>query len=145
MATVPAHTLGAGSLLIGDEPGKEFAVACTKATLEPKADSEDDQYVLSGDVISGEDTFTWSLNTTLFQSYDVDSLTDYLFDNRGKIVPFTYTPSNKHARAWTGNLKIRPMAVGGDVKTRNTSDVEFPLVGEPVKAVNPLADPVSGR
>ena len=136
---IPAHTLGPGSLLLGDAPGSEFSVACTAVTLEPSVDTDDDLVVLSGDTLPGEDTFTWSLNATLLQSYSVGGLTDWLFDHRGEVVPFTFTPRTSHGRAWTGEVKVRPMSVGGDVKTRNTSDVEFPLVGEPVKAVNPDA------
>lgn len=129
--TINAHQTGPGSLLIGDDPGTEFAVAITSATLEPSVDTEDDQHVLSGDVLPGADEFTWALSVTMFQDFDAGGLTDYLFTHRGEVMPFVFRPSNAHERGWTGSIKIRPMSIGGDVRKRNTSDVEFPLVGEP--------------
>lgn len=127
---IPAHTTGPGTLKLGEAP-TELAVACTKALLKPSVETDDDVYVLSGDVITGEDNFTWELEVTLFQSFDAEGLTDFLFKERGKVHPFTFKPNNDHAQEWTGNVKVRPMDIGGDVKKRNTSDVTFPLVGEP--------------
>ena len=132
---IQAHTTGPGTLKIGDVP-TELAVACSKAMLKPSVETDDDVYVLSGDVITGEDSFTWELDVTLFQSLDADGLTDYLFKNRGTVQSFTFKPNNDHGQEWTGKLKVRPMDVGGDVKKRNTSDVTFPLVGEPSVTYN---------
>lgn len=139
---IKAHTTGPGSLTIGDTPGKEFAIAVTKVSLEPSVDTDDDLVVLSGAALPGEDTFTWSLNATLLQDFDVDGLADYLFDNRGTVVPFKFTPSSAHTRGWGGQIKLRPMSIGGDVKKRNTSDVEFPLVGQPTKIAVPVTPAV---
>ncbi len=133
MATsVPAHITGPGTLTVGETGSlSDLAVACTKAILTPSVESEDDVPVLSGDIIAGADTFTWELQATLFQSFDAEGITDFLFKHRGEVLPFTYRPSNSHNQTWKGKLKIRPMDVGGDVKKRNTSDVALPLVGEP--------------
>lgn len=129
---VPAHITGPGTLTLGETgTTKNLAVACTKATLTPSVDSEDDVPVLSGDIIAGADTFTWELSVTLFQDFDALGITDFLFTNRGQVMPFSYRPSTEHAQTWSGSVKVRPMDVGGDVKTRNTSDVALPLVGEP--------------
>lgn len=130
---IKAHKTGPGTFKLGDSPGTEWGAQVTKITLTPSVDSEDDLHVLSGDVLPGDDTFTWELTATFFQDFDVDGVTDYLFDNRGQVLPFTFQPNNEHERAWTGSIKCRPMEVGGEVRKRNTSDVTFPLVGEPTK------------
>lgn len=139
MPGIKANSLGPGSLTLGTAPGTELAVSCTAVTLEPSVDTDDDLVVLSGDTLAGEDTFTWQLNATLLQSYEEDALADWLFDHRGEQHEFTFIPSRDHSRGWKGTIKVRPMSIGGDVKTRNTSDVEFPLVGEPTKYDNPDA------
>jgi hypothetical protein len=45
-------------------------------------------------------------------------------------VPFTFTPY-AGGRSITGELKVGPLDVGGDVKKKNTSDLKWGCVGEP--------------
>ena len=135
MATV-AHRLGPGSLKIGETGSeKEFAIQTTKTTLTPSVDSEDDINTLDGGTLGGDETETWELGGTLHQSYDEDSLLKYCFENRFSktktALPFTFIPMTDGAQSWTGELKLRALDVGGDVKKQNTSDFTFPLVGEP--------------
>jgi hypothetical protein len=127
-----AHTLGPGSLALGDVGDvQQFEAQLTKALLSPNTTSEDDFYVLSGETVEGEDTTTWSLSGTVLQNFDLDSLEDWCFEHKGTKVPFVFTPSSSHTRSYSGIVKVRPLAVGGDVKKRNSSDFEFPLVGDP--------------
>ncbi|MCT2043398.1 hypothetical protein M3D15_08680 [Pseudoclavibacter alba] len=129
---VTAQKLGPGSLKLGAQStAKEFAVQTTKCTLKSKTDADDDLYVLSGDVLPGAETISWELDATILQDYELDGLTDWLFTNRGSVQDFTFVPNSKAKRSWTGKVKIRPLDIGGDVNKNNTSDVTFPLVGEP--------------
>lgn len=130
--TVKASTLGPGSLKLGATGSEqEFAAQLSKATLTPSVDMEDDIPTLSGDILDGEDTETWALAGTVFQDYELDSLEDWCFVNKSKVVPFVFTPSNAGSRNYSGSCKVRPITVGGDVKKRNTSDFEFPVIGIP--------------
>ena len=51
-----------------------------------------------------------------------------------------FTPSDTRRREYTGTVTVVPLTVGGDVKARNTSDFEFPVLDEPMrKLTRPLA------
>lgn len=129
------RTLGPGSLKIGDTgTEREFAADLSKAGLNVSTDSEDPTPMLDGSNMTGEDTDTWTLAGTLQQSYDFDSLEKFCFDNRGKELPFVFTPNNDGGIDWSGVVKIRPVNIGGDVKKKNTSDFEFPVIGDPLPA-----------
>jgi hypothetical protein len=133
-----SHALGPGSLKLGETgSSREIAQQLTKIVLTPNVDEEDDVPVLSGEILDGEETTTWEVSGTANQDYDADSFEDWCFTNRGKRVPFEFTPSTAHVRGYKGTLKVRPIAVGGDVKKKNTSDFTFPLVGEPVQVTGP--------
>jgi hypothetical protein len=132
-----AHRLGPGSLKIGATgTEKEFAVQMTKAKLSGSVDAEDDINTLDGGTLAGAETETWELTGEVHQSYDVDSLIAYCFENRftktGELLPFTFIPLNSGVQEWSGTLKVRALDVGGDVKKQNTSEFTFPLSGDPV-------------
>jgi hypothetical protein len=130
--TIKSRPLGPGSLKIGETgTAKEWAGQLTKCALTPSTDTEDNIDVLSGETLTGDDTTTYTLDGTLLQDYELDSLELFCFDNRGKYMPFVYTPNNDGAVEWSGSVRIRPVAVGGDVKKRNTSDFSFPIQGDP--------------
>lgn len=132
-----AHTLGPGSLKFGETgEQREIAAQLTKTLLSPNTSSDDDVPVLSGEIVEGEDTTTWELSGTVHQDFDIESFEDWCFANRGEKVPFVFTPSNAHARIWTGIVKVRPIAIGGDVKKKNTSDFTFPVINEPTPTVD---------
>lgn len=130
---VNAHRLGPGSLKLGETgTPTDFSAQATNARLSPSVDEEDSITVLSGEEIAGDDTTSWVLAGTLHQSYDKTGLIHWCFENRGKTVPFDFVPSNADSEyGWRGNVKVVPLEVGGDVKTRNTSDFEMKVIGEP--------------
>lgn len=126
------RTLGPGSLKIGLVASpREFATDLTKTELTPDTSSDDDVDLLDGSIESGEDTTKWALSGTLLQDYELDSLELYCFDHQGEEMPFVFTPNNEGAVSWSGMVKIRPVKVGGDVKKKNSSDFEFPVIGTP--------------
>ena len=131
-----ASTLGPGSLKLGETAtAQEFAAQLTAAALTPTVEADDDIDTLDGGVLSGEDTETWAMSGTLLQDYELDSLEDWCFANKSLVVPFVFTPSTRGSRTYSGMCKVRPITVGGDVKTRNTSDFDFPVIGIPVPGV----------
>lgn len=126
---VKTHKLGPGSLSLGAVADvREFGVALSSATLTPSASEGDTIAVLSGDEFIDDGEETWTLDGTLYQSYDEDSLIKWCFDNSGTTMPFTFVPSDEAALVATGSVLVRSIAMGGEVKTRNTSDFSFRVI-----------------
>ena len=134
---MPQRTLGPGSLKIGvTATAREWAGELTKTSLEVDTSSEDPTPTLDGGEIDGEDTYAYSLKGTIMQSFDFDSLEKFCHENKGKVLPFVFTPNNAGGIDWSGSVKIRPVNIGGDVKKKNTSDFDFPIIGEPTPGEN---------
>lgn len=129
------RTLGPGSLKIGETAtAREWAGNLTKTELTPSTSADDDVPMLDGSNMSGEEVTTWTLGGSLQQDYDFDSLEVFCFQNKGQELPFVFTPSNAGGTDWSGTVRIRPVKIGGEVKKKNASDFEFPLVGDPTPA-----------
>lgn len=134
---IVSHKLGPGSLTFGEvASAKEFASQLRNAVLTPDTEEEDPIDVLSGEKIDGDETYTYTIGGTLLDGYTMESLAVWAFKNKGTVLPFEFIPNADvtGAMKWTGNAKIRPIAHGGDVKTRNENDFEFKVIGEPVPA-----------
>jgi hypothetical protein len=126
------RTLGPGSLKIGETASvREWAGELSKMAINVDTNSDDPTPMLDGSELLGEETHAFTLAGTLQQSYDLDSLEVFCFDNRGKEFPFVFTPNNEGEIDWSGTCRVRPVNIGGDVKKRNTSDFEFAIVGTP--------------
>lgn len=124
--------LGPGSLSIGEVGSpKQFAGDITKITVTPSTDSEDDTPLLDGTNESGADSTTWELGGTVLDKYTLDSAAVWAAENAGKELPFLFTPSDDGELEIGGVVKVRPIALGGDVKKKNSNDFTFPLVGDP--------------
>lgn len=133
-----------GTLTVGEEATPmEFSSAVTKVSVEPKVDDGDSIPVLDGTEITDEGDEAWSLKGEFLQSYGVGSLlTKVNAAYRAAVtaaggptsVPFSLKPKTAGALTVTGNIWLRPVMIGGDVKKRNTSEFEFPLDGVPVFA-----------
>lgn len=131
------RTLGPGSLKIGETASaREWAGDCTKTTLTPSTSGDDAVPLLDGSELDGEETTTWELGGTLVDNFDIDSLQNFCIANAGVVLPFVWTPNNAGGSDYSGSLKIRPIALGGDVKKKNTNDFGFPLIGQPTVAEN---------
>lgn len=128
---VKSDRLGPGTLTFGETAAlSQWAGQLRSCAVEPSTDTEDPLPVLSGEELTGDDTDTAELTGTILQSYDLDSLLVWAHENRGKVMPFSFTPNNESALVVTGRCKIRRLKIGGDVKTRNTSDFTFPIIGD---------------
>lgn len=136
-----AHRTGPGTLTFGETgTPTEFGAQCTNVRLSPSVNEEDTITVLSGEEIAGDDTIDWTVAGTLLQSFDKAGLIHWCYENRLTTVPFKFIPNNEESEyGWQGSAKIVPLEVGGDVKTRNTSDFEFKCIGEPTPYDLPVA------
>lgn len=126
------YTVGPGSLTFG-ETGDDLDLSCqvSSAEISWDSDSEDDTYVLCGDVIPGESKFTATLTATILQDITTGGAIDYSWKHKGEQVKFVYVPNKKETATITGMCVIQPLGVGGEVKARPTTDLEWPCVGEP--------------
>lgn len=130
MATV--SKLGPGLLTFGETGSpKEFAAVCSEVSLEPEFDKDDDIPVLDGSAIDGDETETWTLKFTKYQDYTNGSLDHWLYENSGSVVPFTFVPDKAGQLQAKGNVRIRAGRIGGEVKKKNTTEMELPVVGRP--------------
>lgn len=130
MATI--SKLGPGLLTFGDTGSpQEFGGVTSEVSLEPEYDQDDNIPVLSGEEIEGDETEKWTLKFTKFQDYSAASLDLWLVQNAGKVLPFTFVPDKAGILKATGKVKIRAGRIGGEVKKKNTSELELPVLGTP--------------
>lgn len=139
--TIASYKLGPGTLTIGATP-LDVSAQVTKCFVEAdeKVDSVDAIDVLSGEQLPEEDTasYLWKLSATFLQDdLQTTGLIAYTWTNVGQTVAFKFIPATSITRKITGNLRVVPVGVGGDVKKRNQSDVTFAIIGTPVLANTP--------
>lgn len=135
--TVQSYVVQEGTLTLGPVPGGGASVTNATAQVESVAvdwseDVADDRPTLSGESLAGKAKYTATLGGTVIQDLTVGGLTEFTWTNKGKIVPFTLVPSGAAARAITGDVRISPLKVGGDVEEEPSSDFEWGCIGEPV-------------
>lgn len=130
MATL--DKLGPGLLTLGATGSpQEFGALCSAASVAPDYDSDDPIDLLDGSAVAGDESETWKLTFTIYQDYQKQSALLWLYTNSGKEVPFTFVPSKSGALQVKGTVKVRAASIGGDVKKRNTSELELPVTGRP--------------
>ena len=130
---VNAQVMGPGTFSIGSV-GTPLDLTAQVTTLSVEFSEEVDDSVptLSGESLEGEATYPATLTGTLIQDLTEDGMYDYTWTNKGVIVPFTFTPSTVVGRSVTGNCRIAPLNLGGDVKKKNTTDFTWAIIGDPV-------------
>lgn len=135
-------TIGPGTLTLG---GQDVACQATAMTVTPNTTAGDQVNVLCGDTVGGEETTTFNLAATFLQD-DLQSsgLTAYSWTNSGKTVAFVYTPNTANGATVSGNVTVRPLPIGGEVKSRPTHSVEWPIIGTPVPSWSTVTPPVGG-
>lgn len=128
-------TVGPGTLTIGASGSlQDFSAQATSVKLTPSVDNGDPINVLSGEQVAGDRSESFTLDGTFLQDLGADSLTEWLFTNRGTEQPFVFVPSTAAGRQISGSLIVEAIDIGGDVKTKPTSDFSFVIVGAPAIA-----------
>lgn len=129
---IKSNKLGPGRLKIGETgTPQEFGTQCTATAIEPEVDEGDEITVLSGDTLEGDDEYTYNLTGTALQDYSgMTSWIVWCKQNQGSVLPFEFVPNDEAGLKVTGNVKIRPVKLGGTVKERNESDFEFKGIGD---------------
>lgn len=130
MPEVKAHKLGPGSLKLGATGSEiELAIGLREAAVEPDFKEDDSIPVLSGEELAGEAEESAKLTGKILQQYDLDSAIVWAQMNNGKQVPFTFRPDNDKDLGVKGIVTVRRLTIGGKVKERNESDIEWVIVG----------------
>lgn len=131
--TVQTLTIGPGVLTIGaDTDLQQFEQQATSCKVTPSVDKGDRVPVLAGVSVPGDRTESFTLNGTFLQDFGKDnSTTEWLWEHRGEVHPFTYTPNASNGRSITGRLTVEAIEIGGDAETKPTSDFEFELEAAP--------------
>lgn len=124
--------LGPGIFTIGETASaEEFGGHTTVCALEPEHETDDDLPTLDGGTIGGDLTTKWNLKGEFVQDYLAGSLVAWAAANNGKRLPFRFVPSTEGVLETSGTLEVRAVKIGGDVKKKNTTEFEFPVVGVP--------------
>lgn len=130
---VQTMTMGPGTLSLGEAGSlQQLESQLTNCRVSPSVDTGDPINVLSGEQAPGDRTESFTLAGTLVQDFgNVESVTEWTWQNRGQQVPFTFTPNTAKGRSITGTVTVEAVEIGGDVKTKPTSDFEWTIIGAP--------------
>lgn len=131
---IQSYKPGPGTLTIGVAP---LDVSCqvTSMAVEPSesVSSSAAVDVLCGETLAGDDdvTLTYRLKGNLLQDLAAAGVVDYSWVNASDEVPFAFVPSTALGREVAGTVRVVPLKIGGDVKVRATSDLDWACVGTP--------------
>lgn len=142
IARTRAQKLGPGTLTIG-ETGSDLDLSCqmTEVSITWENDESDPVHVLCGGIVPGDDTFTATLEGVAYQDMTEAGIVEFSWSNKGSVVPFLFEPID--GASVVGQVKVLPIDLGGEINVKNTSDLSWPCIGEPVFTAAP-ADDVTG-
>lgn len=132
---VDTITIGAGTLVLGETGSlTNLESQVTACRLVPEVDTDDPINVLSGEQAPGDRSESFTLKGTLLQDFGRSTgvdITAWLFEHRGETMPFVFTPNTSKGKTVEGELTVEAIEIGGDVKTKPTSDFEWQVIGAP--------------
>lgn len=114
------------------ETETDFSCQITTATIAWSDETEDPISVLCGDEEPGDTTWSATISGTMHQDRRATGLVRWTWDNKGKVFDSVYVANDADGIQVSGRIKVKPLDIGGDVKTSPTSDFEWEYVGEPV-------------
>lgn len=142
--TIKASKMGPGTLLLGTTP-LDITAQITQCVLNPSENVNEGDITptLSGEELIDDDdvSYTYTLDATLFQDLTAAGVVDWSYDHKGEWHDFVFVPNNEEARGLSGQVRVSPIAIGGEVKKRNTSDISWKARG--ADAAHP--DPIFGE
>lgn len=143
---INSYKLTDGVLLLGTAP-LDVSAQITSIKLTPSENVEtiDAIPVLSGEEIPEEEEVdhTYVLEGTFLQDLAVAGIIEYSWNNKGEWRDFVFVPNGPADRGVSGQVRIAPLAIGGDVTkpaNRPTSDFTWKARGATVS----LPDPIFG-
>lgn len=128
MPVLTDSRMGPGVLKLGTV---DHGTQISNVRLVPERDSEDGTKTLGIPKPGPIGSTSWSLQGTAVQDWEhVDGFVEFCRLNDWKEVPFTWTPNNGKGTTFAGTCQVAAVEFGGDVDTQNTTDFEFPIVGD---------------
>ena len=100
----------------GEEDGERMYTFCEDGEFEEETDDDP------------------TLELSFFSDWRSNGISRYLWENGGSVVAFQldHHPDivGEHVR-WTGDVKLKRPAVGGDARTTEVTDITLKIIGEP--------------
>jgi hypothetical protein len=127
--TVVDSRLGPGTLVLGTMTGAGCQMSNVR--LVPDRQEEDGLPTLCDPKPAPEITTTWTLQGTAVQDWEsATGFVEFCRLNDGLTVTFTWVPNTALGVTYDGSCQVRAVEFGGDVAKQNTTDFEFPVVGD---------------
>lgn len=120
-----------GTLTFGTAPDL-IDVSCqpTAVKITTEKNVEEGAETLCGEVEPDTVTYDSTLEFTAIQDWSDDAgLIAWSHLHAGEVHPFTWAPAGAGGPAYTGDVQVDPLDIGGDVAARLTSDAQWSIVG----------------
>lgn len=128
---IKSNKLGPGTFTIGTGTPVDYAAQVASFTVKWNLEQEDATPVLSGEELEGDESWSATLSGNVIADLTDGGMVEWTWANKGTVVPFTFVPSTDAGQAVSGEVKVRPLDIGGDAKKTMRSDFEWACVGEP--------------
>jgi hypothetical protein len=131
---IQSYVMGPGTFTLGAGPLSAGAqVASMTVTATEKVKTTEPEPMLSGEDLETPDVVSleWKLTAKLVQDLAAAGIVDYTWQHAMEEVAFTFVPNTAEGAEVDGFVRIVPLAVGGDPKSRPKSDVTWVVVGTP--------------
>jgi hypothetical protein len=129
---IKSNKLGPGTLTLGElATVVDFSAQLASCVVKWNHAQEDAVPVVSGEELEGDETWSATISGNLIVDLSDDGIVEYTWGNKGAVVPFTFVPDSAAQKAISGQVKIKPLDVGGDAKKTMRSDFEWACRGEP--------------
>lgn len=126
---IVTQKMGPGTLKLDTSGSLDVScqvVSCV-VSCEENVETADVVDVLCGEQLAGDEsiTYSWTLEATMLQDTTATAFIAWSWTNKGLEKPFEFIPNTAAARKVTGTIVVTPVAIGGEAKTRPTSDVTW--------------------
>jgi hypothetical protein len=134
---INSYKMGPGLFTLG---AADLDISCqlSQFTVTPSENIESSDAVpmLCGDDLPSEDevTLSYVVGGTILQDLAAGGVVDYTWVHASDEVEFTFTPNTVLGATVTGVVRVIPLIIGGEVKSRPTSDFTWVVIGTPVFA-----------
>lgn len=122
---------GPGTLTLGTLTGAGCQMSNVR--LVPEHNEEDGTPTLCDPKPAPESETTWTLQGSAIQDWEKgadEGFVEFCRVNDGLTVTFSWVPNTAIGVTYSGSCQVRAVEIGGDVGVQNTTDYEFPVVGD---------------
>lgn len=126
-----------------DLGGTDFQIQCKKAQIVNNTDDPEVFYVFQDDGNGDSTSFSeaadpvFALDLSFFTDWQLNGITDFLWDNDGDTVTFQLdlypNIAEKHV-IFNGSVQIKAPSAGGEIRAQDVTDVVLQCQGKPVKS-----------